>query len=265
MTKPFRPARNESPTVLIVDDNEIDQLLAVRMLERRGYRSEVVENGLEALKALDRHAYAAVLMDCQMPELSGYDATRELRRRESDRHTPIIAMTAHVMRRDRDRCLAAGMDDYMPKPLKPEDMDRALGRWAPRTRSAAIAAGGPLDPEGVERIRAEFGSNGALGQLVELFGNQTPEIVADLRAAIEAGDSQSVRESAHKLKGGCTTLAASHLAGLCNALEIRAEADALDGARELVDEIETAFHDAHAALLAEIPLRAQVEDPTFGL
>jgi CheY-like chemotaxis protein len=122
-----------APLVLVAEDNELNQILAVRMLERRGYRTEVADNGRQALAMLERQRYAAVLMDCQMPELSGYDTTQQLRQREQGRAgTPVIAMTAGVLRGDREQCLASGMDDYLTKPIKPAELDRLLRRWAPK-------------------------------------------------------------------------------------------------------------------------------------
>ena len=127
-------ATASSPIILIAEDNDINQSVAVQMLERRGYRTEIAQDGLAVLTALRRRTFAAVLMDCQMPEINGYDTTRELRRREDgDRHIPVIAMTAHALRGDRERCLASGMDDYLSKPLRPEELDRILTRWVPRT------------------------------------------------------------------------------------------------------------------------------------
>jgi CheY-like chemotaxis protein len=116
--------------VLVVEDNAINQAVAVGMLARLGYHADVAADGRQAVEAVARHHYTAVLMDCQMPEMDGYEATREIRRRESgDRHVPIIAMTASATESDRDRCLAAGMDDYVPKPVRPEKMEAALQRW----------------------------------------------------------------------------------------------------------------------------------------
>src|SRR3712207_5814602 len=104
--------------------------LPILMLERIGYRADVAADGLEALEALSRVPYAAVLMDIHMPEMDGYQATKEIRRREgSERHTPIIAMTANALEGDREKALEAGMDDYVPKPVKPEELETVLQRW----------------------------------------------------------------------------------------------------------------------------------------
>jgi CheY-like chemotaxis protein len=120
--------------VLVVEDSVTNQMVAVGILEHLGYTSDVAANGLEALDALDRRKYDAVLMDCQMPEMDGYDATREQRRREGDgARTPVIAMTAGVTEGERERCLAAGMDDYVPKPVTPASIDTALSRWVRST------------------------------------------------------------------------------------------------------------------------------------
>jgi two-component system sensor histidine kinase/response regulator len=255
-----------SPVVLLVDDNEINQILAVQMLTRRGYESDVVADGCEALKALEDRRYDAVLMDCQMPNLNGYDATGELRRREQDgERTPVIAMTAHAMRGDLEKCLASGMDDYLAKPLSPAEFDRVLRRWVPRTNGShafssaaepavvkSSADDAPLDAAGVQRLRSEFGSTDALARLVELFATQTPGRLIEMRAAVEAGETDTVKDSAHKLKGGCLTLAAARMGELCSGLETLAAGGSLDGAGALVDEIGSAFSAAHAALLVEV-------------
>ena len=119
--------------VLIAEDSLVNQVVAVRALERCGVRTDVVSDGLLALEALEAHHYDAVLMDCQMPNLDGYQATMELRRREQDgrRHTPVIAMTAHAMMGDREKCLEAGMDDYIAKPMRAAGLAEVLQRWIP--------------------------------------------------------------------------------------------------------------------------------------
>jgi CheY-like chemotaxis protein len=135
-----------SPLVLVVEDSPVNRLVAVHVLERCGFRAHVVNDGREALQALSTQTYDAVLMDCQMPNIDGYEATRELRRREDGtRHTPVIAMTAHAMTGDRDRCLAAGMDDYIAKPVRSQTLVEVLRRWivSPDTAPEDPAGGAP--------------------------------------------------------------------------------------------------------------------------
>ncbi len=116
--------------MLVVEDSPVNRLVAVHVLERCGFRAHVVNDGREALQALATQSYDAVLMDCQMPNIDGYEATKELRRREGgSRHTPVIAMTAHAMTGDRERCLAAGMDDYIAKPVRSQTLVEVLHRW----------------------------------------------------------------------------------------------------------------------------------------
>jgi signal transduction histidine kinase/CheY-like chemotaxis protein len=134
---------SSAPLVLVVEDSPVNRLVAVHVLERCGYRSHVVTNGREALGALSTQRYDAVLMDCQMPDVDGYEATRELRRREGAGHrTPVIAMTAHAMTGDRERCLAAGMDDYIAKPVRSQALADVLKHWIrdPERRRVAAAA-----------------------------------------------------------------------------------------------------------------------------
>ena len=116
--------------LLVVEDNATNQLVAVGILASLGFTAEVAGNGLEALQALDRRAFEAVLMDCHMPVMDGYTATRQIRQDEGQaRHTPIIAMTAGAVLGDRELCLEAGMDDYVSKPVTPESIDSVLTRW----------------------------------------------------------------------------------------------------------------------------------------
>ena len=122
------------PRVLVAEDNHTNQVVVVAMLRKLGYTAAIAQNGQEAVEICTHDEFAAVLMDCQMPKLDGYDATREIRKRESDgRHVPIIAVTAHAMTADRDACLEAGMDDYVSKPLRNGELEAALIRWLPAT------------------------------------------------------------------------------------------------------------------------------------
>ncbi len=144
------------PLVLVAEDNPTNQAVAVRWLERLGFRAEVADDGEAALEALAGMRFAAVLMDCQMPRVDGYEATRELRRREGvERHTPVIAMTAHAMKGDRERCLEAGMDDYLAKPLRPETLRVTLDRWIP----VRLDLGDPPRPVERDGSTVAFASN----------------------------------------------------------------------------------------------------------
>jgi CheY-like chemotaxis protein len=138
------------PHVLVAEDNPVNQIVAVAALKRCGCSVEVVSNGLQALEALATGRYDAVLMDCQMPEMDGYAATTELRRREQGEHRlPVIAMTAHAMDGDREKCLAAGMDDYVSKPLRREQLVGALQAWIPAGSAVFVTDGaGSTDQEG---------------------------------------------------------------------------------------------------------------------
>jgi two-component system, sensor histidine kinase and response regulator len=123
------PAQPLAPVVLVAEDNEINWAVAKALLARHGVRSVLARDGLEAVQMVREHDYAAVLMDCQMPGLDGYAATARIRDAEGDRHLPIIAMTAHTAPGDRERCLAAGMDDYLAKPVRVEELAAVIGRW----------------------------------------------------------------------------------------------------------------------------------------
>jgi CheY-like chemotaxis protein len=143
-TRPSTPSAGRTEPrghVLVVEDNATNQLVAVGILRFLGYRADVAANGYEALEAMGRTVYDAVLMDCQMPEMDGYTATGLIRKNEgSGRHTPVIAMTAGATEPDRERCLAAGMDDYLAKPVKTEHIDAALRKWANTRESASVGS-----------------------------------------------------------------------------------------------------------------------------
>jgi len=252
------PVPGQRPTALVADDNEVNQMLASRMLENRGIEVEVAANGREAVDAVGRRRFDVVLMDCQMPELDGYAATQEIRLAEGDqRHTPIVAMTAHAMRGDRDRCLAAGMDDYLSKPLDTRAFDRALSRSVGglnEMEKQNVAAAGPpqrpdavVDPAAIECLREQVGSGDALERFVALFKAHTPTKLAQLHEAVEEGNEEAVRQIAHSLKGSAASLGAVRMAAVCRELESASPAQALG----LTATLEIAFADTIAALEKE--------------
>jgi two-component system sensor histidine kinase/response regulator len=201
--------------VLLAEDNPVNLRVAMKMLEKIGYRVDVALNGREAVEALSQAPFAAVLMDVQMPEMDGYEATKEIRRREkgSGRRTPVIAMTANALQGDREKALAAGMDDYLPKPVKRENLETILGRWTNQLTVETAADASPsneryasstvqqgqceshLNQDMLERLR-ELGDPELSAQLIEDVSLR----LASLRNAVEAQDVDSVEDIAHTLR-----------------------------------------------------------------
>lgn len=248
-------------SILVAEDNAVNQTIVVLNLEKRGYRVHVAANGREAVDLLDRTRCAAVLMDCQMPTMDGYEATAEIRRREgAERHTPIIAMTAHAMTADREKCLAAGMDDYLSKPLRSEALDAILARWAPidLPKTADPVSGpdepgpdGLLDGAVIAELRAIV-SPSTLAAVLDAFEDEAGERAAEICTAASEGDAASLATAAHALKGAAASLGASHTARLAGRLEELARAGGVDGASELADELARSLRDSSIALRAEL-------------
>ena len=249
--------------LLIAEDNAINQKVAVKMLEKLGYQADVVVNGLEAVQALSRTSYAAVLMDVQMPRMGGYEATAEIRRREESEgrcRTPIIAMTANAMQGDRERAIEAGMDDYVPKPVKPHDLEEALKR---RVRQEPVYTAAPdrneisgefvLDHAVIESLRElqQAGEPDLLTELVELFLEDTPIRLTALREATAQGDGFSVAKIAHALKGSSANMGARKVVNLCAGLEKAGSSGDLSHVPEVLQRLEKELVRARTALEVE--------------
>jgi CheY-like chemotaxis protein len=200
--------------VLVAEDNPVNQLVIETLLRRRGFAVDRASDGLEAVERLDHSVHHAVFMDCQMPNLDGYEATARIRAAENgERHVPIVAMTAHALAGDREKCLRAGMDDYLPKPIRTEDLDPVLERWLP-------PPGTPTELLDRERLRSlsEVGP-GMIAQLVDVFARSTPPLLSELVAAVESADEEARRRLAHKLRGGSEAVGALRLSELASRLE----------------------------------------------
>jgi CheY-like chemotaxis protein/HPt (histidine-containing phosphotransfer) domain-containing protein len=236
--------------VLIAEDNPINRAVAEALLARRGLKSEIAHNGREALEMATARDYSAIFMDCHMPELDGYEATRKIRASETDRHVPIIALTALSMPGDRDRCLAAGMDDYLAKPIRDADLQRVIARWLGRSDPPPAGANGsaqppgrgaahppgdvPLLDEGVLAQLRESLSAEQLPLLLDALEAQVRVSVGEIEQAVGRGDLLQVREVAHRLKGSAASFGAARLQALCLHLEHSGRvADAVPGDTEL--------------------------------
>jgi CheY-like chemotaxis protein len=252
---PAAPPLDTRGHVLVVEDNASNQLVAVGILRLLGYRADVASDGTEALDALDRTHFDAILMDCQMPEMDGFSATREIRRREgAGRHTPVIAMTAGASDSDRNQCLSAGMDDFLSKPVKPREIDAMLARWVV---GHGPGAGEPvLDHDVLEELRSLTPDGSLLTDIVDTFLSGAPDHILELQAAVAAGDAGAVRQSAHRLRGESSAVGAVELTALCRSLEELSLAGRLDGAPALASTIASAFERASADLRVFVGTKA---------
>ena len=238
--------------VLLAEDNEINRTVAGALLSRRGFRTEIAADGREAVAMASAREYAAILMDCQMPELDGYEATRRIRELEHGHHAPIIAMTAHAMPGDRERCLAAGMDDYLAKPVRVEALDRVIERWLPGHQPSAR--------DGTDATGADAGSAGALDRedldhrtiselrealtaemratLLATFEESLSKCLAEIAGAARRGDHLELRRVAHLLKGSSATVGARRLGSCCQRLEALSARDGKRIGQAQLDELD---------------------------
>ncbi|MCA9773165.1 MAG: response regulator, partial [Myxococcales bacterium] len=272
--------------ILLAEDNAVNQKLAVRILEKRGHRVTIANNGREAVDAFSSspEAFDVVLMDVQMPELNGLEATDAIREREhsSGRRTPIIALTAHNMQGDRERCIEAGMDDYVSKPIESRALfaaiERAVEGFAPGASASAPVAPAPesvapppksepmsepmsepsSEPSSGEPRAPVFDVDDALirtggdvellRELAELFLDEAAELLVSLRDAVDAGDAERVERAAHALKGSAANIGACGVRAAALRLEEIGRGGNLDGAAEALVTVEAAYSDLRPRL-----------------
>jgi CheY-like chemotaxis protein/HPt (histidine-containing phosphotransfer) domain-containing protein len=246
-------ARRHPLRILLTEDNTVNQRLALRLLQRMGYRGDVAGNGIEAIEAIERQPYDLVLMDVQMPEMDGLEATRRIVERWARDDRPwIVAMTAEAMQGDRERCIEAGMDDYLTKPIRPRELAAAIERAPLRTRAGAVTAeepSEPIDRAVVARLTESMGGDeGFVAELIDQFAVDAPGLVAAARAGLEAGDAGEVYRAAHTLKSNAATFGANQLVDRSRRLEQAAKDGSLDDGADRLAEIEDALDRAVAAL-----------------
>ncbi|MGH8583143.1 MAG: response regulator [Gammaproteobacteria bacterium] len=256
--------------VLLVEDNPVNQQVALAMLKRFGIEPRVANNGRLALEAIETETFDLVLMDCQMPEMDGYEATRRLRETEQIgglARLPVVALTAHAMVADRDKCLAVGMNDYLSKPLQLHTLWEMLTRWlggvseiileSPAADADGVGDGSQpqplLDEETVTRLRQALGS--AFPAAVQSFLDDVALRMSGLRAALSAGETEQLRREAHTLRGTSGTFGVLSVADLCQRLEQQAKNGGYEGADALVGAIEDGLKPAIRALEREIATR----------
>jgi PAS domain S-box-containing protein len=245
-TTPREDRPRQSLRILLAEDNPVNQKVALRQLESLGYKADVVANGQEVLDLLQQVRYDLILMDCQMPVMDGYEATRRLRQRErgSGHHTVVIALTANAMREDRERCLQAGMDDYLSKPVLKEDLERVINYWSRQIASSALGAANgptsevaspappspkgasgnsdptlpyPIDSAYLERVTG--GDSQFQRELLQVFVQDCQNLLPRLRQAVAAGNAEDLRKIAHRLKGASANVGAHAFSQAARELE----------------------------------------------
>jgi PAS domain S-box-containing protein len=236
--------------ILLAEDNAVNQKVALRLLAQLGYRIDVVANGLEAVAAVQRQTYDVVLMDVQMPEIDGLEASRRIKQGNHGAATPrIIALTADAMQGDRERCLAAGMDDYVTKPINVEALVAALSRTRPQPCSKK------MEPEAApviylkqfEEFRSAMGTD-FIGEVLAVFTADAPELLRQLHQGLADNDSECFRRAAHSLKSNAGAFGAVTLAELARELEILGKDGCQAGAGEKVAQAEAEYQRVQQAL-----------------
>jgi two-component system, sensor histidine kinase and response regulator len=232
--------------VLLAEDSPINRQVMTSMLRSLGYTAEIAVDGTAALEALRRQPYAAVLMDCHMPGLDGFEVTAQVRCNDGPgRWSPIIAITAGAMQGDRERCLAAGMNDYLAKPIRLDELAAVLARWIPSRDSSE-----PIDHAALDGLcqYQEPGEPDLIGTTLQLYKNEAPQLFAAIRQAADREDPEILWRAAHTLKGASGTIGAREVEAVCSAVERLGRRGTTAGARELCDVLHDAVERATTAL-----------------
>jgi CheY-like chemotaxis protein len=272
--------------ILIAEDNLVNQEVAQGFLQRLGCRVTLAGNGEEALELSGKEPFDLIFMDCQMPKMDGYEAVRAIRSRETTAspgdHMPIIAMTAHALEGDRERCLAAGMDDYIGKPFSVEQLKTVLHKWlSPRLQQGVTAPPASAPPSGREPLEdgprpeplnaetpfssaidttvidqikslADGGSQDLLTRILQAYLSETQKLIQELIAALESSDAEVIRKTAHTLKSSSAHVGAVKLASLFKEIETKARERSLDDLIGMTATLTQEFDLVQQALTLEL-------------
>jgi CheY-like chemotaxis protein/HPt (histidine-containing phosphotransfer) domain-containing protein len=253
--------------VIVAEDNPVNQEIASRMLEKLGCTVEIASDGAEAIRLVLEKEYDAVFMDCFMPVVDGYNATKAIRSREAPgRHVTIVAMTANALEGDRERCLAAGMDDYITKPVKLETLKAALRKWVgakntqPVNDTIAVREAEENQCPTLDRARLqtlkELGDEGDstwLRTIVDIFVKDTAQRLTAFALILDAGDRPALATLTHTLKGSCRNIGALGMTRLCQDIEGALEKGIIESCRTMIDELKNEFVRFRHALEVELP------------
>jgi two-component system sensor histidine kinase/response regulator len=260
-----RPRPGVRIRVLLAEDNPVNQQVAVAMLTSLGCVVSTAKDGREALRELEAGSFEFVFMDCQMPEMDGFAATRSIRDAEAKagpraRRMPIVALTAHAMKSDREECLAAGMDDYVSKPFTKEDLRKVLAKWitqasvisSQRKQPRTFSSSAVIDPAALEELRGleQEGDSDLVSQVVEAYLKSSSQLLEKIHEARTNRDPAAIAKAAHTLKSSSAQVGARKLSASCKELETRGRAGRINDALDLVDEITTQLKAVQAALAA---------------
>ncbi len=245
------PALPKRARVLVVEDNSVNQLVAIGQLNRLGHECVVAASGAEALDAVSRDKFDIVLMDIQMPDMDGYEATRRIRQMSAPaRDIPVIAITAHALAGEREKCIAAGMNDYLAKPVSLEQVGAVVRLWASRESKEMPRAPDVLDQDDQyvldrERVSSFLAisrtQDGFLEGLVKTFREDVPSRIDALRAAAANGDTQDLALAAHAMKSSSGSVGAKRMLAMASSLEQNARSGKLDGADAAIEQIAAEF------------------------
>lgn len=235
-----RPRLLAGRRILVADDNPVNRQIAAELLEKLGCAVDVAEDGLEVLAMHAATRYDLVLMDCEMPRMDGYHATRRIRMTEQGANrTPIVALTVASSDAEREKCLAAGMDDFLSKPIRLQVLQDTLLHWLSPQKQAQQHVSTSVPEDELEAVREMFGT--AFPEIVALYHNDSPPRIVALWEALTENDLEKLAKIAHVFGGSSASIGATGLAAQCNELEHRVKAGLMDDMEQRIASIETEY------------------------